>query len=142
VPQHPVGGLAHHQLIHRAHATLPEPSCLQADAPQQLAVQELAVLDGARADGMVFSKVPVGRFFNAVDVYDSNCRKFSILIYGTLAASAAVRAEVIDFILHTTTQQSVQFDNKSDDRPTTGVVDADLNQLWFYQLTLCSESCE
>jgi len=86
---------------------------------------------------VVQTKVPVGRFFNAVYVYNSHCRKFSVFIDGALAASAVVRQEVTDLTLHTATQQHVQFGNKGDDWPTTGVADADLSQLRFYELTFC-----
>ncbi|KAF5319511.1 hypothetical protein D9619_008879 [Psilocybe cf. subviscida] len=84
---------------------------------------------------VVRTKVPVGRFFNAVYVYNSTQRKFSAFIDGKLADSAVVRQEVTDVTLHAATQQYVQFGNKGDDKPTTGVLDADLCQLRFYQLT-------
>ncbi|KAF5319519.1 hypothetical protein D9619_008713 [Psilocybe cf. subviscida] len=90
---------------------------------------------------VVWARVPVGRFFNAVYVYDSTRRNFSVFIDGALAGSETVRQEVTDVTLHTATQPYVQFGNKGDDWPKTGVADVDLSALRFYQLTFKTCGC-
>jgi len=83
----------------------------------------------------VTTKVPgVGKFFKVVYVWNATCRKFSVFIDGALSASSIVRPEVTDLTLHTVTQKVIQFGNKADG-PNVGLLDADLTQLAFYQLT-------
>lgn len=91
--------------------------------------------DPAKDLVIVQAKVPFGKFFDAVFVYDTTRRTFSIFINGVLGGTASVDPSFSDLTLHTSSQQFIQFGNKGDDSPVTGVLDADLSQLRFYKLT-------